>query len=78
MTTITKDSSIQDIVTECPESVEVFAQYGLGCIGCAMASYETLEQGAAAHGINIDELLKALNEKADSSKGSTDCGCGCG
>ena len=76
MTTITKDSSIQDIVADCPESVEVFAQYGLGCIGCAMASYETLEQGAAAHGINIDELLKALNEKTGSSEGSTSCGCG--
>ena len=78
MTTITKDLSIQDIVAEYPESVEVFAQYGLGCIGCAMASYETLEQGAAAHGINIDELLKALNEKANSSEGSTDSGCGSG
>ena len=64
--TFTKDSSIKDVVTQCPESVEVFAQFGLGCIGCAMASYETLEQGAIAHGIDVDQLVKALNDKVSS------------
>ena len=62
---ITKEMSIQEIVNSCPESVEVFAAYGLGCIGCAMASYETLEQGAIAHGLDVDKLVKDLNEKVD-------------
>lgn len=63
MATFTKDSSIKDIVSECPETVEVFAQFGLGCIGCAMAAFETLEQGAAAHGVDVETLLTAINEK---------------
>ena len=66
MATFTKESSIKDIVSECPETVEIFAQFGLGCIGCAMAAFETLEQGAAAHGIDVEELLKAINEKVAS------------
>ncbi len=67
MADFTKDTSIQEIVAEHPESVEVFAQFGLGCIGCAMAAFETLEQGAAAHGIDVETLLKALNEKVAST-----------
>lgn len=67
MADFTKDSSIKEIVSECPESIEVFAQFGLGCIGCAMAAFETLEQGAAAHGIDVETLVKALNEKVAST-----------
>ena len=63
MAVFTKDSSIKEIVTEFPESVEIFAQFGLGCIGCAMAAFETLEQGAVAHGIDVDNILDALNAK---------------
>lgn len=63
MADFTKDSSIKEIVAEHPESVEIFAHFGLGCIGCAMAAFETLQQGAAAHGIDVDTLLNALNEK---------------
>jgi len=32
------------------------------CIGCAAARFESLQQGALAHGIDVDALLKDLNE----------------
>ena len=31
---VTKDMGIIDIVQQYPESLEVFAKYGLGCIDC--------------------------------------------
>ncbi len=60
--TITKDMPIGQIVQKHPETIAVFLQYGLGCVGCAAAHFENLEQGAKAHGIDIDTLTKALNE----------------
>ena len=42
-----------------------------------MANFESVEDGAIAHGINIDELMKALNAKTGEST-SSGCGCGCG
>jgi hybrid cluster-associated redox disulfide protein len=34
----------------------------MGCIGCPSAQMESLEQAAAVHGIDLEELLKSLNE----------------
>jgi hybrid cluster-associated redox disulfide protein len=39
-------------------------QHGLGCIGCALARYENIRQGAQAHGIDVDALVKDLNQVA--------------
>ena len=58
---VTKEMSIIDIVKTYPESIEVFAKYGLGCIGCAAARYENLEAGARVHGIDPDKLVEELN-----------------
>ena len=63
---ITKDMSIQQILQEHPETIEVFAKFNLGCIGCWASSFETLEQGVNAHGIDIDEIIKSLNETISS------------
>ena len=59
---ITKDMSIMEVVTNYPDTVPVFMQSGMGCIGCAAAHFENIEQGALAHGIDVDELIAALNE----------------
>ena len=45
---VTKDMGIIDIVQQYPESLEVFAKYGLGCIGCAAARFENTDSDALA------------------------------
>jgi len=42
--------------------VEVFLRHGLMCFGCAIAQYENVEQGATAHGIDVETLMKDLND----------------
>lgn len=69
MTKITKDMGIMDIVTGYPETLEVFAQYGMGCIGCAAARFENLEAGARVHGIDVDEMVNAMNQIIEKSAG---------
>lgn len=58
---VTKDMSILDIVQKFPQSLEVFAKYGLGCIGCAAARFENLEAGAKVHGFDPDEMVDEIN-----------------
>ena len=65
---ITKDTGIIEAVQNHPEILQVFAEYGLGCVGCMAARVETLEQGAAAHGIDIDELVADLNKAIADNK----------
>lgn len=68
---ITKDMTLGEIAGYYPEAVDVLLKYGLHCVGCHVAAWETLEQGANAHGLYgkiFDELLTELNQpKKDSA-----------
>jgi hybrid cluster-associated redox disulfide protein len=59
--TITKEMPIGEVVQKYPQTVEVFLQHGLMCFGCAIARFENLEQGAMAHGIDVEALVQDLN-----------------
>lgn len=63
--TITKEMKIGDIVQQYPQTLKVFFKHGLMCVGCAAARFENLEQGAIAHGIDIDAMLKDLNSAVE-------------
>ena len=69
MTKVSKDMGIMDIVTQYPETLEVFAQFGMGCIGCAAAHFENLEAGAKVHGIDVDEMVNAMNDIIEKKSG---------
>ncbi len=66
--TITKDMSIIDVVQNYPDTAMVFMYAGMGCLGCAAARFENIEQGAMAHGIDLDALMEALNEVVNASE----------
>jgi len=66
--TVTKGMSIGEVVQKHPETIPVFMQHGLHCLGCAIASFESIEQGAQAHGIDTDALMKGLNEAIAGAK----------
>lgn len=59
---ITKDMSILEVVQKYPDTVDVFVNAGMGCLGCAAAHFENIEQGAMAHGIDVDALIEGLND----------------
>lgn len=63
---VTKEMSIIDIVQNYPETIEVFARNGLGCIGCAAARFENLEAGARVHGLDPDKLIEEINQAIES------------
>jgi hybrid cluster-associated redox disulfide protein len=58
---ITKDMPIGQVVEKYPKTGEVFLRHGLMCYGCAIAQFENVEQGATAHGIDVEALMKDLN-----------------
>lgn len=61
-TGITKEMTLGEIVAEYPEAVEVMLRRGLHCVGCQVAAWETLEQGAKAHGMSDREIDSMINE----------------
>lgn len=65
---ITKDSKLGDLIGKHPEVIEVFLKHGLHCVGCMAAHYESVGQGAKAHGIDIKKLVKELNDAIEKKK----------
>ena len=61
MATITKDMTFHEVMRKSPETVKVLASFNLGCVGCMGAQNETLAQGAIAHGLDVEDLVAALN-----------------
>ena len=59
---ITKDMTIGEVVRTAPEKVATLMEFGMGCVGCPSAQAETIAEAAAVHGINLDDLLEALNK----------------
>jgi hybrid cluster-associated redox disulfide protein len=70
MDMITKEMAIGEVVEKFPQSVEVFLRHGLMCFGCAVARFENVEQGATAHGIDVDALITDLNAAVSAPQAS--------
>ncbi len=41
---------------------DVLYSFGMHCLGCALATGETIEQAAEVHNLDIEILLKALQD----------------
>ena len=63
MAQITKDMTICEIIRIDQGVIPILMAAGMHCIGCPSAQGETLEEAAMVHGMDIDALMKAINEK---------------
>ena len=64
---ITKEMTFGEVLKKYPETVKTFFQFGMHCFGCHLSTTETIEQGAMAHGVDVDKLIEDLNKNLDSS-----------
>ena len=60
---INKDHTIGEILELNPNAAEILSGFGMGCLGCPSAQVESIEQACEVHGLNLEEVLTALNEK---------------
>ena len=73
---ITKEMLIAEILAENPEKAqllsEIMIDFGIHCVGCGAAAFETLEQGVLGHGHSeedLNNLVKQINDALeDNSK----------
>ena len=62
MTQITKDMVIADLLRTdiAEEAVPVLQSVGMHCLGCVMASRETIGEACQAHDVDVDEIVLKL------------------
>ena len=60
--TITSNMTIGDVLKSNPQLAEIFLGFGMHCISCPISLMETVEEAAMVHDVDLDFLLKKLNE----------------
>ena len=62
---INKNMTIGEVIAKDRNTAAIFFQFGMHCIGCPHSIGETLEEAGMVNGINVDELVVALNKYFD-------------
>ena len=64
---ITPDLLVADILTEWPETVQVFLAYRMSCIGCYLSPFDSLEDAMLVHGLPVESIVDELNQRVEES-----------
>jgi hybrid cluster-associated redox disulfide protein len=60
---VTKDTKIGELLQLDTDVSPILLSIGMHCLGCPASQMETIEEAAAVHGVDVDELVAALNNK---------------
>ncbi len=60
---ITKDMTLGEVLNYVDDASTILLGFGMHCFACPSAQMETIEQAAEVHDIDLDLLLKKLNER---------------
>lgn len=59
---INKEMTIGEVLTMDRMTAPIFMNFGMHCLGCPHSVGESIADAGMVHGINVDELVAALNE----------------
>ena len=59
------DTLVDDVMNACPATIRVFLDFKMGCVGCPVACFHTVDDACKEHGVDRDEFLAALRAVAD-------------
>ncbi len=61
MAKVTKDTMIGELLQIDEGVAPILLNIGMHCLGCPSSQMETIEQAAAVHGIDSDQLVDEIN-----------------
>lgn len=62
MAKITENTTIFEALEINPNAGEILMQYGMHCLGFALAHGETVGEAVGVHGADLEEVLAKLND----------------
>ena len=59
---ITKQTTINEIIVTHPDTMRFFEGLQMSCGSCFAVKFDTLESGALMHGMDVNVLIKQLDQ----------------
>ncbi len=60
MASITKKTTIGEVLSRDLQAAKYFMEIGMQCLGCPHSQAESIEEACMVHGTNADELVDKL------------------
>ena len=60
--------SIAELLKRFPQTISIFIQYRMACVGCAIAAFHTVAEAAAIYGVDTELFISELEQKIQSSQ----------
>lgn len=54
------DSSVDEVMSSWPATIRVFLDFKMGCVGCPIAGFHTVDNACYEHGIDRQAFMNAL------------------
>jgi hybrid cluster-associated redox disulfide protein len=54
------DDLVDDVMRESPQTIRVFLQFKMRCVGCPIACFHTVDDACREHGVDREAFLEAL------------------
>lgn len=51
---------VDDVMRAMPQTIRVFLAHKMGCVGCPIATFHSVDDACREHGIDRDAFIKAL------------------
>ena len=51
---------VDDVMRGAPGTIRVFLEHKMGCVGCPIATFHTIEDACREHGVDSTAFLRAL------------------
>jgi hybrid cluster-associated redox disulfide protein len=64
------DETIAALLIREPRAGRILLSYGMHCVGCAIAPFETLAEVCAIYGVPVSRLLEDLRDTAGTETGN--------
>lgn len=58
------DDIVGEVMAARPATIRVFLDFKMGCVGCPISAFHSVEEASKEHGVDRDELLAALHAVA--------------
>lgn len=58
------DALVDDVMRRWPESIRVFLDFRMACVGCPIACFHTVDDACREHGVERDRFMTALQAVA--------------
>ena len=56
------DDLVNDVMNDWPATIRVFFDFKMGCVGCPIACFHTVDDACREHHVDRDAFLKALRD----------------